>query len=190
LYKPIFGGSREPLPPSPLHEPGSSADLGKIFLTLNPNKTCTPQGRNLYHYPYRQSTSQRFYYLYTISMSTEDHNLAANYVTAVTLDPFFLGDSTFPMKLSNVFSSYHYRLNHYLAKARQVDSLCILQNNATDKNHEIGAMPRTYSDAYVTIVASAANDAAGGFLQPRPATTDLITLPFRVSTILISRAGD
>jgi hypothetical protein len=43
-------------------------------------------------------------------------------------------------------------------------------------------MTQTYSDACVTIVASAANDAAEGFLQPRPAATDLITPPFRVSS--------
>jgi hypothetical protein len=115
LYKPIFGGSREPLPPSPLHEPGTSADLGKIFLTLNPNNTCTPQGRNLYHYSYRQSTNQRSYYLYTISMSTKDHNLAANCVTARGIET----DVTISNSRSQIFRSFNGCAEHKLCPREQ-----------------------------------------------------------------------
>jgi hypothetical protein len=53
LYETIFESYLESLAPSPLHEPGSPADFGKIFLMLKSNITSTPPGRNMYYYSYK-----------------------------------------------------------------------------------------------------------------------------------------
>lgn len=55
-----------------------------------------------------------------------------------------------------------------------VDSLCILQDNETDKAVEIAKMPYIYGGAVFTIIASRAESAWGGFLNTRVPTPDTI----------------
>ena len=45
-----------------------------------------------------------------------------------------------------------------------MDALCIIQDVKDDKVKEPASMAQTYTDAYITIVASTAIDAADGFL--------------------------
>ncbi|PPQ97415.1 hypothetical protein CVT26_006799 [Gymnopilus dilepis] len=56
-----------------------------------------------------------------------------------------------------------------------VDTLCIIQDSAEDKNHEISRMCDIYNGAYVTILAACAQKAGDGFLHDRknPETMDL-----------------
>ncbi|KAI1775548.1 heterokaryon incompatibility protein-domain-containing protein [Hypoxylon cercidicola] len=46
-----------------------------------------------------------------------------------------------------------------------VDSICIIQDDDTDKQREIASMPRVYNESVVTIVAARAKSAGEGFLH-------------------------
>jgi hypothetical protein len=67
-----------------------------------------------------------------------------------------------------------------------IDSLCILQDSPTDKEHEIPKMPSYYKNACITICAGG-GDCHQGFLSPRdrcdrhpdnPWQKDLLQMPY------------
>ncbi|KAF8970212.1 heterokaryon incompatibility protein-domain-containing protein [Flammula alnicola] len=58
-----------------------------------------------------------------------------------------------------------------------IDSLCILQDSAEDKEREIPLMCDIYRNAYVTIIAASASKVSEGFLQDRREPVDT-RLPF------------
>lgn len=63
-----------------------------------------------------------------------------------------------------------------------IDSLCIVQDDESDKEKEISTMARVYSQAHVVIVASRAEDAHDGFLHRRDVLEGqkmAFELPFR-----------
>ncbi|KAF5243245.1 hypothetical protein FANTH_8254 [Fusarium anthophilum] len=62
-----------------------------------------------------------------------------------------------------------------------VDSICILQDNATDKFEEIAKMTGVYQDAIFTISASCALSADRGFLEVRTPYPPGVALPVRTS---------
>lgn len=49
-----------------------------------------------------------------------------------------------------------------------IDSLCIIQDDASDWEREAGRMAQVYSQAYLTIAASAASDGTQGLLHEEP----------------------
>ncbi|KAL0950126.1 hypothetical protein HGRIS_010122 [Hohenbuehelia grisea] len=53
-----------------------------------------------------------------------------------------------------------------------VDTLCIIQDSATDKAQQLGSMSEIYNNAHVTIIAASALNASEGFLQKRPLSQD------------------
>lgn len=55
-----------------------------------------------------------------------------------------------------------------------VDSLCIIQDDETDKTTEIAKMPLIYSNAIVTIAAAAAHSTSVGFLGQRQISAPVI----------------
>lgn len=57
------------------------------------------------------------------------------------------------------------------------DTLCILQDSDSDKNHEIAKIGEIYSKASLTIVAASAKKADDGFLEDREPLSS-IALPF------------
>ena len=65
-----------------------------------------------------------------------------------------------------------------------IDALCIIQDSEDDKNEEISSMKDVYACSALAIVAASANAVAEGFLQDRPDTKDLFTIPFRMKSDL------
>ncbi|KAL1950436.1 hypothetical protein VTO73DRAFT_5560 [Trametes versicolor] len=53
-----------------------------------------------------------------------------------------------------------------------LDTLCIIQDSAKDKRHELAHMHLTYLHAHLTIIAASARKVSEGFLQDRPPATE------------------
>ncbi|KAK8118218.1 HET-domain-containing protein [Apiospora kogelbergensis] len=49
-----------------------------------------------------------------------------------------------------------------------VDALCIIQDSASDKDIQVSKMKAIFEDAFITIVASAAENASRGILDTHP----------------------
>ena len=59
-----------------------------------------------------------------------------------------------------------------------IDSLCIIQDDQKDWEHEAARMGLVYSRAYITIAASRAHHCGEGFLQPRSTYEETRKMPF------------
>ena len=70
-----------------------------------------------------------------------------------------------------------------------VDSLCIQQDNQTEKAVEISRMADVYSEAAVTLLVQRAAHAADGFMHGRNGCEGAVSLPLRVEDGITIRVG-
>lgn len=78
-----------------------------------------------------------------------------------------------------------------------IDSLCIIQDNASDKAYEIAQMPQIYRNATLTIAAARARNVHEGFLEERVAPRfigEVFELPYicpdnQLGSIILCRSG-
>ncbi|KAL0952381.1 hypothetical protein HGRIS_006658 [Hohenbuehelia grisea] len=98
--------------------------------------------------------------------STNEHNVEAYHEK---IDP-----TSLPRTIRDAITLTHAYNIRYL----WVDSLCIIQDSASDKTKQLPQMVRIYSDAYFTIIAASARNANEGFLQPRLPVEDDKPDPF------------
>lgn len=59
-----------------------------------------------------------------------------------------------------------------------VDSLCIVQDDPSEKARELGIMGAVYHNAYVVISAASARTCEDGFLEDRSQPAEYIQVPF------------
>ncbi|KAA8577101.1 hypothetical protein MFRU_023g00170 [Monilinia fructicola] len=64
-----------------------------------------------------------------------------------------------------------------------IDSLCIIQDSAKDKNIELAKMTEIYKNSQLTIIAASAKDVTQGFLGSRPVAEILIRVPLDISNL-------
>lgn len=62
-----------------------------------------------------------------------------------------------------------------------VDSLCIMQDSADDKEHEMARMQQVFQNSHVTIVAARARSCHEGFFHAERSRDPLVKLPVRTS---------